>query len=175
MLLIIGLGNPEEKYDLTRHNIGFFVIDKLGKKWNFPDFEFSKKFNAKVSKGNISDKEALLIKPETFMNLSGQSVRSILDFYKISPEDMLVVHDDLDIPIGEIRETTDSRSAGHNGVQNIIDLIGTQKFHRIRIGIKPEECIFDASAFVLQKFSEEEIKKIENISADVMERVENSI
>lgn len=175
MLIIIGLGNPGKEYERTRHNAGFMIVEKLRERWNFPDFEFGKKFNASLSKGKFQQKEIILAKPETFMNLSGQAVKSLMDFYKLPAEDILVIHDDLDIPLGSFRIATDSGSAGHNGVENIINLIGTKTFRRIRIGIKPEEGIIDATNFVLQNFKDDEIKIINDLSESLMEKIETAI
>ena len=108
------------------------------------------------------------------MNLSGEAVRSILDFYKLSPEDILVIHDDKDIALGEYRLADDSSSAGHNGVQNIIENLGTQKFKRIRIGVGIETNL-PSDVFVLQKFSEEELEKVEKVLDDVLEEVKKSL
>ena len=178
MKLLIGLGNPGEKYAGTRHNVGFEFLDKLQSTWNFPTFELNSKFNSLVSKGSykIQDTkyEILLAKPQTFMNLSGQAVKSILDFYKLSPEDILVVHDDKDILLGEFRLATDSSSAGHNGVQNIIDNLGTQKFKRLRIGVGTETNL-PTDVFVLQKFSDEEKEKVEKVLEEVTGEIEKFI
>lgn len=170
MKIIIGLGNPEKKYLGTRHNVGFEFLDKLKNDLNFPKFEFNKKFNAEIS----VKKEIILVKPQTFMNLSGVAVRSILDFYKLSLEDILVIHDDKDITLGEYRLADDSSSAGHNGVQNIIDCLGTQKFKRIRIGVGTETNL-PSDVFVLQKFSDEELEKIKKVLDDVLEEVKKSL
>ena len=170
MKIIIGLGNPGKKYLGTRHNVGFEFLDKLKKELDFPEFEFNKKFNAEIS----TKKETALVKPQTFMNLSGEAVRSILDFYKLSPEDILVIHDDKDIALGEYRLADDSSSAGHNGVQNIIENLGTQKFKRIRIGVGIETNL-PSDVFVLQKFSEEELEKVEKVLDDVLEEVKKSL
>jgi PTH1 family peptidyl-tRNA hydrolase len=174
MLLIIGLGNPGKKYIGTRHNVGFEFLDKLKKEWNFPKFEFSNKFDSEISEGNYklqtTNYKLLLIKPQTFMNLSGSAVQDIMSFYKLSPNDILIIHDDKDIALGEYRSAADSSSAGHNGVQNIIDQIGTQKFKRIRIGIGTETDL-PSEVFVLQKFSDEEKEKIEKVLDEVLEEV----
>jgi PTH1 family peptidyl-tRNA hydrolase len=180
MIFIIGLGNPGKQYKTTRHNIGFMMVDKIKEKYNFPDFEFNKKFNAEIVKGNINDNEILLAKPQAFMNNSGETVRTVLDFYKLSLDNIIVIHDDLDIAIGKYRIATESSSAGHNGVQDIIEKLGTKKFHRIRIGIGQEQdgapvCRIDASDFVLQNFSEEELKMIESISGDVLREIEKFV
>lgn len=184
MLLIIGLGNPEEKYFSTRHNVGFEFLDKLQTEWDFPEFTCNKKFNAEISentpKVEPSETEGstfgkiILIKPQTFMNLSGTAVQALLNFYKLTPDNILVVHDDKDIPLGEYRMATDSSSAGHNGVQNIIDSLGTQKFKRIRIGVGiPTD--LPAEVFVLQKFSDLEKEKIENVLDEVLDKMQGNL
>lgn len=170
MKIIIGLGNPGEKYAGTRHNVGFEMIEAFGKKYDFPIFTLEKKFNAEISK----EKETILVKPQTFMNTSGEAVRSILDFYKLTPEDIVVIHDDLDIDLGEFKIATDSRSAGHNGVQNIIEKLGTQKFTRIRIGIGKNENM-PSENYVLQKFSEEEKSKIQAIEENIISEIKKLI
>jgi len=195
MILLIGLGNPEKKYELTRHNAGFMLLEKIQKTWEFPDFEFNKKFNAEISINNLpllnkervrgevvgsENNKILLIKPQTFMNLSGVSVKAILDFYKLSPDDIIVIHDDIDIPLGKYKIATDSSSAGHNGVQNIIDQLGTQKFRRIRIGAGEQKegalvCKLNAHDYVLGKFSPEELETIEKISEDILKEVKKII
>ena len=170
MKLIIGLGNPGKKYLGTRHNVGFEFLEKLKTEMDFPEFEFNKKFNAEIS----TNKETSLVKPQTFMNLSGEAVRSILDFYKSSPENILVIHDDKDITLGEYRLADDSSSAGHNGVQNIIENLGTQKFNRIRIGVGAETNL-PAEDFVLQKFSDEELETIKKVLDEVLKEVKKSL
>jgi PTH1 family peptidyl-tRNA hydrolase len=173
MLLIIGLGNPGEKYGNTRHNIGFMFLEKIRKKYDFPDFEFNKKFKTEISEKNINGGKIILCRPQTFMNLSGEAVRNILNFYKSIPADILVIHDDLDIEIGKYKFAEDSSSAGHNGVQNIIDNLGTQKFRRIRIGIANSDLYSKISPenFVLQKFSPEDKETIEKISEEVLKKI----
>ena len=171
MKLIIGLGNPGDKYEKTRHNVGFMMVNKLREKYNFPDFEFNKKFDAEISKGAIDSKEILLVKPETFMNNSGTSIHTVLDFYKLSPEDIIVIHDDLDISLGEYKIATGSGSAGHNGVSDIIEKLGTKDFTRIRIGVANENLRspIDPADFVLQDFSEEEMKVIlDKVSENIL-------
>ena len=170
MKIIIGLGNPEEKYIGTRHNIGFEIVEKIREHYSLQggsvtDWEMNKKFNAEISKVVSEGNEILFVKPQTFVNLSGEAVQKILEFYKLTPADIIVIHDDLDIALGKFKIATDSSSAGHNGVQNIIDRLGTQKFQRIRIGIGEEisgaiSCRIDAHDFVLGKFSAEESEKI---------------
>lgn len=176
MKVIIGLGNPGIKYEKTRHNAGFLAVKRIKENFGFPDFERNKKFSATVSKGEIHGQEVLLVMPEAFMNNSGASVRSIMDFLKLSPEDIIVIHDDLDIPLGKFKVATDSSSAGHNGVRDIIEKLGTQKFKRIRIGIGQEKdgalvCRLDASDFVLQKFTDEELEKIQKTIEGALEKL----
>ncbi len=180
MKLIIGLGNPGQEYDATRHNIGFMVLDELRIKWNFPVFAFQKKFNAELSREKLPQGDIILVKPQTFMNASGESVKKLLDFYKLTPEDILVIQDDLDISTGSYKIATTSSSAGHNGVQNIIDQLGTREFKRIRVGIgqaKEEAlvCRVDAHDFVLGKFSKEETEKIKSIESSILEEIEKII
>jgi len=147
--IIIGLGNPGKKFENTRHNVGFMAIDKFAEKNNFPDFKLQKKSNALVSENsNIT-----LVKPQTFMNESGRAVKKISEN---SPSvNLIVVHDDIDLPVGKIKIVKDRGSAGHKGVESIIQNIGNENLIRIRIGIALEKNV-DAKKIVLKKFSEEE-------------------
>jgi len=173
MRLIIGLGNPGEKYKNTRHNVGFMAIDFLisqkGLSW-----QTNKKFNAEMCK----TENTIYLKPLTYMNNSGQSVRAAMSYYKLLPKKLIifneknsdlsdvltVIHDDLDIELGKIKESVDSRSAGHNGVQSVINHLKTKNFKRIRIGIKNEKpANIPGAKFVLQKFNQEESEKIRTI------------
>ncbi len=142
MTIIIGLGNPGKRYTNTPHNIGFEIIDKFAKENNFPEFKLSKKFNALVSESN----NILLAKPQTFMNESGKSVKKICG--GPSSADLIVVHDDIDLPLGKIRISKNRGSAGHKGVESIIKELGTKKFIRIRIGVESND--------VLRKFKKEQ-------------------
>lgn len=193
MKLIVGLGNPRKEYENTRHNVGFEIIEKIRSDWDFSQWEFNKKFNAEISTGDYKLKttnyKLLLAKPQTFMNLSGRAVQAILTFYKLTPDDIIVIHDDLDIPVGKYKIATDSSSAGHNGVENIIEKLGTQKFKRIRVGIKsepaeiplsegahlPRRSLAEAGDYVLDKFSEDESEKIKKISDDILGEIEQLI
>lgn len=163
MNLIIGLGNPGKQYEDTRHNVGFMVLDKIA-----DNFKFVKKFNAEIS---ITDKK-ILAKPQTFMNLSGYSVQKIMSFYKVHSKDLIVIHDDLDVKLSEFKMQKNRSSAGHNGVQSIIDSIGTQDFTRIRIGIKNKEYNYniDAEKFVLQKFSKDELEIISEVIKKIAQK-----
>ena len=117
MILIIGLGNPGKKYKMTRHNVGFRIVDEFAKKHSFSDFYFSKKTSAEISKGAVSDQEIILAKPQTFMNLSGKAVKLLINFYKITPPGLVVIHDDIDILLGKIRISKGRGAAGHKGVE----------------------------------------------------------
>ncbi len=178
MKLIIGLGNPGKQYEKSRHNAGFLMLDKIKEQFDFSDFKQEKSFNAELSEKIMDDNKIILAKPQTFMNNSGEAVQKMMAFYKLTPEDILVIHDDLDIAIGKYKIAEDSRSAGHNGVQNIIDLLGTQTFKRARIGIGQTEkealvCRLDAHDFVLEKFTQEELKKIEGVFESALEEIKN--
>lgn len=173
MKIIIGLGNPGNEYADTRHNAGFLMLDKIKETWDFPPFELNKKFKAEISKGKKGNANILLVKPQAFMNLSGEPVRLILDFYKLTPEDISVIHDDLDISFGNYKIALDSQSAGHNGVQNIINNLGTQKFRRLRIGIgEAEENPLEAGDYVLQKFTPQELKTLPEILKNILDEIE---
>ena len=133
MKLIVGLGNPGEKYASTRHNIGFMVVERLGRELGTgqPVWETSDKWNVETAKIG----EVLLVKPLTFMNKSGYAVKALVDFYKLDPSDVWVVHDDIDLPLGKIRIRGNGASGGHNGVDSIIAQLGTDQFTRFRLGI----------------------------------------
>jgi len=133
MKLIIGLGNPGEEYKDARHNVGFMTVDAIAKKEG-AKFSFEKKFNAEISKSRFNDKPAILVKPFTFVNKSGEAARKSKLFYKIKPDDIIVIHDDLDIEFGSFKLSFAKHSGGHRGVQSVIDGLKTDKFWRLRIG-----------------------------------------
>lgn len=166
-LLIVGLGNPEKKYEKTRHNIGFRMLDKIIEDYKLKIANNEKKFKALTAEWITDDKKIILAKPLAFMNNSGESVRMLTAFYKIPATNVLVIHDDIDLPFGTIRLSKDSRSAGHNGVQSIINELGTQDFSRIRIGIGKDKQ--EVKDFVLQKFSTEEEERLEEIFIDALD------
>lgn len=164
MKLIVGLGNPGKKYERTRHNAGFMALDRLHshlKKQGVNEWELSNKFNAFISGYTFNGEKIVLAKPVTYMNRSGETVALIAHFYKIKPEDIVVVHDEKDIPLGEIRVQEDRGHAGHNGVRSIIDSLGSKAFRRIRLGIADAKKMIDVSDFVLKKFGLFEKKKLE--------------
>ncbi|MBP5994003.1 MAG: aminoacyl-tRNA hydrolase [Candidatus Moranbacteria bacterium] len=167
MRLIIGLGNPGKQYASTRHNAGFLALDFLREHFDFESFHRETRFHAELSIGTIGQEKYLLIKPTTFMNRSGSTVRALLDFYKLSAQDIIVLHDDLDIAPGTHKTTLSSRAAGHNGVQDIIDMLGTQDFFRIRLGIgrptETEGVCRPAHDYVLDPFSPDELALLQKI------------
>ncbi len=171
MKLIIGLGNPGPEYQNTRHNFGFMALDHFQAEAGFPAWQ--EKFQSLASEGQINNEKIILAKPQTFMNLSGQAVRTIAAFYKIPAADILVVHDDIDLPLGALRLAQNSGSAGHNGIRSIIENLGTQNFSRLRLGIKTEKAgsfwklfkrSIPAEKFVLQNFSAAEKPIVEEIT-----------
>ncbi len=156
MILIVGLGNPGEKYKNTWHNIGFRIIDEIAANFQFPIFNFQSIYNAKISNGKFHDKKVILAKPQTFMNLSGKAAAKIINFYKINPKEIIVIHDDIDLPLGKIKIVKNRGSAGHKGVQSIINEIKTKGFVRIRIGVSPlSGKPSNPERFVLQKFDKD--------------------
>lgn len=175
MIIIAGLGNPGENYINTRHNVGFLAIDRIKEEYNFSDFSFLKNFNALVSKGIINGEKSILVKPQTFMNSSGTAIRKIIDYYKSSPSLLYVFHDDIDIPLGEIKIAKGRGPAGHNGVKSIIEEIKTKNFTRFRIGIKPEKKIIKAESFVLKKFNKKEAEIIDNAVSILLKELEKEI
>jgi len=151
-MIIVGLGNPGTKYKNTFHNIGFETIDKLAQENNFPEFKLSKKFKALVSEKN----NTILAKPQTYMNNSGQSVSSLTRFYKT--KELIIIHDDIDLPLGKTRISKNKGSAGHKGAESIIKELGSQDFTRTRIGICPKQKPKNVEKYVLKKIRKE-IKK----------------
>ncbi len=177
MKLICGLGNPGDKYARTRHNVGFRVLDLLAQKLNFP--EFSEKGKYLLSEKGRGENKIFLMKPLTYMNLSGEAVMEVLNFYKIEPKDLLVVYDDVDLPLGKLRYR-DSGSAGtHNGMKSIIEQLATLDFPRLRVGIEsrgvtaPEQMELDV--FVLAPFLPEEEELLKPALAEAVELLEKSL
>lgn len=131
MYLIVGLGNPEERYEGTRHNLGFALLDELTRKLNLIDWIMEDKFKSEI----IKTPQLILVKPHTFMNKSGIAVSLIANYYKITPENIIIIHDELDLPLGKIKVRIGGAAAGHHGVESIIESLGTDKFIRVRLGI----------------------------------------
>lgn len=164
MKLVVGLGNPGEKYEKTRHNVGFRVCDALRKNLKLEEWKYEKKYDAEIA----SDDKVVLMKPQTFMNLSGKSVSEYVRFFKVDPKNVFIVYDDIDLLFGSVRYRDKGSSAGHKGVQSIIDLLGTSEIPRIKVGIGHEEKKIPTEAFVLQKFNEDEEKKLPEIIRAVL-------
>lgn len=164
--LIVGLGNPENKYEQTRHNIGFEAIDALAKAWRIPISE-NRKFKGKFGEGVTSSGEKIrLLKPLTYMNLSGQAIRAVVDWYKLPPTSVLVIYDDMDLPLGRLRLRLSGSAGGHNGMKSTISHLGTQNFPRLRIGIgKPKSMTGtgETVSYVLGKFSSPEMQIMEQV------------
>lgn len=173
MKLFVGLGNPETEYESTRHNVGFVVLEAFRKKY-FPaeDWKFEKKFNSQVI--ILKDKVAL-VRPQTFMNSSGEAALKVSQYYKIAPENILVVHDDLDLPLGQFRLQKGKSAAGHHGVESVINVLGTQDFWRLRVGTDSplrEKAKSDGD-FVLSKFSKEELSTVDKVIKEIMTPIKN--
>ncbi|HGA0702782.1 TPA: aminoacyl-tRNA hydrolase [Bacillus cereus] len=158
MKLIVGLGNPGREYELTRHNIGFMAIDELAKRWNISLNE--QKFKGVFGAGFVNGEKVILLKPLTYMNLSGESIRPLMDYYKIDVEDFVVMYDDLDIPVGKLRLRMKGSAGGHNGVKSTISHLGTQEFQRIRMGIDRPKNGMKVVDYVLGCFTSEEIPDV---------------
>jgi len=154
MKCIVGLGNPGLKYRKTRHNVGFMVIDELAKRFHTKLTE--KKFNGYYTIERINGERVILLKPQTFMNLSGECIRPLIDYYQIDPEDVLVVYDDLDLPTGKIRLRKTGGHGGHNGIRSTIDHLGGKNFKRLRLGIGRPTTAQPIVDYVLQKFHKKE-------------------
>jgi len=159
MYLIVGLGNPGKKYEKTRHNVGFLVLDEFQKEYGFFEFTLSKKHTSRISEGILNKTKVLLAKPQTFMNNSGRAVKSLM----ATKPNLIVVHDEIDLPLGEVKVSENRGSAGHKGVDSIIQALGTKNFARVRVGIqpkggKPE----DVEWFVLQPFKKTERPLLES-------------
>ena len=169
MKMIVGLGNPGKEYENTRHNVGFMVLDSF-----VDDFVKENKFQAMISKKNIDGEDVFFVKPLTFMNLSGIAVSKIASYYKIVPEDILFIQDDLDLPFGSYKLKIHSSSGGHNGIKSIISSLHTEGFCRLKIGIAHDErgAVID---YVLGKFSKKDLQEFENSYATYHEIIKSFV
>lgn len=178
--LIVGLGNPGSKYEQTRHNIGFAALDQLARSWQVPLAE-NRKFQAVFGEGlSPNGKRIRLLKPLTYMNASGQAIRAVVDWYKLSPESVLVIYDDMDLPVGRIRLRLSGSAGGQNGMKSAIAHLGTQNFPRLRIGIgspkiSPHDSDKDAVSHVLGKFAPTEARLMTEVLRMVVDAVELSL
>lgn len=171
--LIVGLGNPGSKYDATRHNIGFAVLDRLAYDLNINMTQ--KKFHAYYGQGQLSHAHAVtLLKPQTFMNVSGKSVAPCLKFFQLPPQQLIVVHDELEFPFSQVRVKVNGGHAGHNGLRSIIDMIGSREFIRIRVGIgRPKHGT--VSDYVLQRFHQDEQAWIDDLCRQTSQDIQDVI
>ncbi|MFT6385872.1 MAG: PTH1 family peptidyl-tRNA hydrolase [Rickettsiales bacterium] len=170
MFLIVGLGNCGKKYEQTKHNFGFLLGDEIAKEFSFE--QKSNKFNAEFFTGSIADQKIILIKPQTFMNLSGSAVLAFSSFYKIPPEKIIVLHDDLDLELGRIKSKIGGGNAGHNGLKDIDAKIG-KNYVRVRLGIgRPENAEYEISDYVLSKFSGGELKIVDEVNTKITKNLE---
>ena len=159
MFIIAGLGNPERKYDGTRHNIGFSAITTIADEYNIS--MDMKKHKALCGKGVIDGQKVILAQPLTYMNLSGESIRELVDYYKIDPEsELIVIYDDINLAPGKLRIRAKGSAGGHNGIKNIIAHLGTEKFYRVRIGVGEKQKGWDLADYVLGRFAREEEPEI---------------
>lgn len=169
MYLIVGLGNPGTEYAATRHNIGFDMITYLSDKYRIP--MRGKEGKAIVGKGFIEGQKVMLAQPQTFMNLSGESVRALMDYYKLTEEEVVIIYDDISMPVGQVRIRPKGSAGGHNGIKSIIQHLGTQEFPRIKIGVGDKPANGDLVKHVLGRFGKEEDAMIR----DVFELVEKGL
>ncbi|WP_010279387.1 aminoacyl-tRNA hydrolase [Paenibacillus senegalensis] len=169
MKCLIGLGNPGAAYAKTRHNVGFMAIDQIAREWGIDVSQ--KKCKALIGEGNVRGTKVWLIKPQTYMNLSGESLRAFLDYYKIELENITVLYDDLDTPFGKFRLRYQGGAGGHNGIKSIIQHTGTQVFNRIRIGISRPAPGYNIADYVLSPFSKEEFQSL----PEVLEQIQKAV
>ncbi|WP_151737904.1 aminoacyl-tRNA hydrolase [Paenibacillus tengchongensis] len=173
MKWIVGLGNPGTQYAKTRHNVGFMALDELAARHGIA---FSQnKCKSVIGEGNIGGVKTVLIKPMTFMNLSGEAVRAYMEYYKVSLEDLIVVYDDLDTEIGKIRLRYQGSAGGHNGIKSIIQHTGTQTFNRVRMGISRPEPGFAVVDYVLSAFPKKEGEQLKSMIGNTCDALEFSL
>lgn len=155
MVIIAGLGNPTKEYEHTRHNAGFDTIDMIAKRFGIGMGE--KKHKAVIGKGHIEGNKVILVKPQTFMNLSGESIKELVDYYKVDEEsELVVIYDDISLALGKLRIRKKGSAGGHNGIKNIIAQLGTQNFYRIKVGVGEKPKGWDLADYVLGHFNSEE-------------------
>jgi len=173
MYLIVGLGNPEEEYARTRHNMGFDTINKIAEKHNIKVNK--SKFNSLYGTGTINEEKVILLKPQTYMNLSGNAVRDFMNFYKIKENELIVIYDDLDINPGIIKIRKKGGPGTHNGMKSVVHEIQTENFCRIRVGIGEPKCKDDLLNYILTKIPEEEYKILDKSTNEATEAISEII
>lgn len=172
MILVVGLGNPGEKYAKTRHNLGFMVLDELAKKMDdgpkSGGWKLENKFKSYILRFTQDDNDIILVKPQTYMNNSGMAAIALVEYFKIDPSDLIIIHDELDLPLGKIKARMGGAAAGHHGVESIIKELGTDKFIRVRLGVLGgirvlRDNNFNAEKFVLEPFMPSEKSKVKHM------------
>jgi PTH1 family peptidyl-tRNA hydrolase len=176
MYIIAGLGNPGREYDNTRHNIGFATIDRIADRENISVSDMEKKHKAIIGKGYIEGQKVVLAKPQTFMNLSGESIRELIDYYKVDETcELIVISDDISLDVGHIRVRKKGSAGGHNGLKNIIAHLGHDNFIRIKVGVGEKPKGYDLADYVLGHFSKEEKATMEEASDRVYDAIRTII
>lgn len=173
MYLIVGLGNPGKEYEKTRHNAGFWAIDRIVEEFDFPALKEKREFEGSFSKGTIHDEATIVLKPNTYMNLSGRSIQKVAHYYQVESQNVIVIHDDIDLMLGKIRIRKDGSSGGHNGIKSVMSVLG-EHFTRIKIGAGTDRDRSQTVDFVLSGFNKEEAKVIREI-VDIMPEIINCI
>jgi len=173
MFLIVGLGNPGKEYEKTRHNIGFMSLDKIAAELNI-DIK-KEKFKGLIGEGIFNNQKILLLKPQTYMNLSGDSIRQVVDFYKISLENLIVIYDDIDIEECKFKIRKKGRSGSHNGMKSVISSLNSENFARIRIGIGKPHINEDLKDYVLKRITNVELKNYEETLNNVVSSIKSII
>jgi peptidyl-tRNA hydrolase, PTH1 family len=176
MKLIVGLGNPEERYSGTRHNLGFDILDELTRKLNLKEWSKEDKFKSEV----IKTEQLMLVKPQTFMNKSGIAVKLLSDYFKVLPEDIVIIHDELDLPLGKIKVRIGGAAAGHHGVESIIEALNDDKFIRVRLGIgnlrtqssEHKGQTLSAEKFVLEPFMHKEKSAVKHMTKQALKALD---
>ena len=170
-MLVVGLGNPGPSYAGNRHNIGFMAVQAFLRR-HLPSAPLADRFKGKHTSGNVNGQKVHVLLPQTYMNLSGEAVQAAASYYKIPPEEVYVVHDELDLPVGEVRSKQGGGHAGHNGLKNIIQHLGTRDFYRIRCGIAHPGQKDLVSGYVLSDFRPEERTKADEMCGNVCDEIE---
>ena len=171
LYLIVGLGNPGKDYARTRHNAGFIVVDQLAKRWRAV-WKTEKKFNARMARAEVNERQALLCEPQTFMNSSGEALAAVVNFYRIALARLLVIVDDADLPLGQLRMRPDGSSGGHHGLESIEQHLGSREYARLRVGIGRTEGPREITGHVLGRFSSTEAELADKVFAAATDQAE---
>lgn len=179
MKLIVGLGNPGKTYETTRHNIGFVAVEALQKRLKLGDFREESKFKSEIARGEFNGERVILLKPLTFMNLSGEAVQTVKQFYKIASADVWAIYDDIDLPLGTLRIRSEGSPGTHNGMKSLTQSLATESFPRFRLGIESRGLVSpeqqDLSSFVLEPFRHEELSAVQRMIEEFVEAVATAL